>query len=140
MFLDCINYRNFKENLLSNIDIEVLDYLKSMGYSEEMKGTILFKEMIVSIIEKLLSFSSIDEYEMQELFESIQMPYSQFYFDLSRNRYDIGITTYNEYIKDAISLNEDEIPGLKAYQIALEILRNRGIEINIVPLVRKLEQ
>lgn len=142
MFLDCINinYRNSIESSLSDIDIEVNTYLENMGYSMELKGTEFFREMIVSIVEKVLNFSEMNGEEMQQLLESIRMPYSQFYFDLSRNRHDIGITSYNEYIRKAISLNENETTGLRAYQIAQEILLNRGIETNIVPFVRKLEQ
>lgn len=128
------------ENNLNEIDIEVLDYLKELGYSIDVIGIYYFKEMIVSIIEKISSFSSLEGEEMQNLLNSIKEPYSQFYFDLSRNRHDVGITTYNEYIRQALSFEENENTGLKAYQIALKIIQNRGIEINIVPFVRKLEQ
>ena len=142
MLLNCINvnYRNSKENTLNEVDMEAIDYLKKLGYSMEVIGVYYFKEMIVSIIDKILSFSSFEGEEMQKLFDSIDSPYSQFYFDLSRNKYDVGITTFNESIRQALSFEENENTGLKAYQIALQILQNRGVEINIVPFVRKLEQ
>lgn len=142
MLLDCINlkYRNSLENNLNELDIEVLTYLENMGYSMDIKGTIYFKDMIVSIIENILSFSSLYGKEMKELLENIRNPYSQFYLDLARNKNDLGINTFNQFIRQAIELNEEELTGLRAYQVALEILRNRGIDINIEPIIRKLDK
>ena len=142
MLLDCINlkYRNSIENNLNELDIEVLTYLENMGYSMDIRGTIYFKDMIVSIIENILSFSSLYGKEMKELLENIRNPYSQFYLDLARNKNDLGINTFNQFIRQAIELNEEELTGLRAYQVALEILRNRGIDINIEPIIRKLDK
>lgn len=106
----------------------------------DIKGTIYFKDMIVSIIENILSFSSLYGKEMKELLENIRNPYSQFYLDLARNKNDLGINTFNQFIRQAIELNEEELTGLRAYQVALEILRNRGIDINIEPIIRKLDK
>jgi len=142
MLLDCINlkYRNSLENNLNELDIEVLTYLENMGYSMDIRGTLYFKDMIVSIIENILSFSSLYGKEMKELLENIRNPYSQFYLDLARNKNDLGINTFNQFIRQAIELNEEELTGLRAYQVALEILRNRGIDINIEPIIRKLDK
>lgn len=142
MLLDCINlkYRNSIENNLNELDIEVLTYLENMGYSMDIRGTLYFKDMIVSIIENILSFSSLYGKEMKELLENIRNPYSQFYLDLARNKNDLGINTFNQFIRQAIELNEEELTGLRAYQVALEILRNRGIDINIEPIIRKLDK
>ena len=77
--------------------------------------------------------------EMQALLVDINNPYSQFYLDVARNKHDLGINTFNQYIRQAININEEEITGLKAYQIALDILQNRGLDLEINNLVRKLE-
>lgn len=142
MLIDCINvkYRNSIENPLNEVENEVLDYLMAQGYSLEIIGAYYFKEMVVSIISKILNFSSLDGEEMNNLIDSINSPYSQFYFDLARNKHDIGITTYNQYIRQALSLKENENTGLKAYQLALEIISDRDKKNNMSPIVRKLEQ
>ena len=139
MLLDCINfnYHNLKQQTLNELDFEILSYLENKGYSLEVRGIYLFKEMIMLIMENLLN--STDE-EKDILQENINNPYSQFYLDLARNKNDIGINTYNEYIRQAINLNKDEVTGLKAYQIALDILQNKGLYLEPEQLTRKLEK
>lgn len=141
MLLDCINlkYRNSLENNLNELDIEVLTYLENMGCSTDVRGTYYFKDMIISIIEKLLRFSSLSGEEIQELMIELNNPYSQFYLDLARNKHDLGINTFNQYIRQATSINDEEVTGLRAYQIAVDILQNRGIYIEPNAFTRKLE-
>lgn len=140
MILECINnkYNNSRESNFNEIDNEVIKYLTTLGYSVDIIGVSYFKDMIISIIEKILSFNSVEE--IKSLFEEIENPYSQFYFDLARNKYDMGITTYNEYIRKSFSFQENENTGLKAYQFALKILQGKNIEINLIPFVRKLNK
>ena len=142
MLLDCVNvkYRNSLENTLNELDIEVLTYLENSGYSMDLMGTYYFKDMVITIMEKIVSFSSLDGEEYNNLMNEINNPYSQFYLDLARNRYDLGINTFNEYIRKAINLDEKEITGLKAYQIALDILQNRELEVETKGFTRKLDK
>lgn len=146
--LDCVNakYRNTinmpqEEDFLAEGEtaVEVYHYLLSLGYCPKLKGIIFFKEMIVSIIYKITNMKSLDGEEMQELLAQINSPYSQFYLDLSRNRYDIGVKTYHEYLTTSLALNENELAGPKAFDIAVKILQNRGLEINIRPMVLSLK-
>lgn len=146
--LDCVNakYRNSinkqqEEDFLADGEtaVEVYHYLLSLGYCPKLKGIIFFKEMIVSIIYKILNMKSLDGEDMQELLAQINSPYSQFYLDLSRNRYDIGIKTYHEYLTTTLMLNENELAGPKAFDIAIKILQNKGLEINIRPMVLSLK-
>lgn len=146
--LDCVNakYRNTinmpkEEDFLADGEtaVEVYHYLLSLGYCPKLKGIIFFKEMIVSIIYKITNMKSLDGEEMQELLAQINSPYSQFYLDLSRNRYDIGVKTYHEYLTTSLALNENELAGPKAFDIAVKILQNRGLEINIRPMVLSLK-
>lgn len=146
--LDCINvkYRNAlneqkeKDYLEeSETAVEVYHYLLSLGYCPKLKGMIFFKEMIVSIIYKISNMESLDGEDMQDLLTQINSPYSQFYLDLSRNRYDIGVKTYHEYLSTNLALDENEIAGPKAFDIAIKILQNRGLEINIRPMVLSLK-
>lgn len=140
--INCVNvkYHNAMESLLSDVEIEVLDYLQAIGYSTELRGTYYFKDLIVSIIETILNISMLETKQMEELLENIKNPYSQFYLDLVRKKYDFGISSFNSFIRQDICLDEDEIIGLKAYEIAVKILQNRGTEINIIPLKLKLEK
>lgn len=146
--LDCVNakYRNTinmpkEEDFLADGEtaVEVYHYLLSLGYCPKLKGIIFFKEMIVSIIYKITNMKSLDGEEMQELLAQINSPYSQFYLDLSRNRYDIGVKTYHEYLTTSLALNENELAGPKAFDISVKILQNRGLEINIRPMVLSLK-
>lgn len=146
--LDCVNakYRNTinmpkEEDFLADGEtaVEVYHYLLSLGYCPKLKGIIFFKEMIVSIIYKITNMKSLDGEEMQELLAQINSPYSQFYLDLSRNRYDIGVKTYHEYLTTSLALNENELAGPKAFDIAVKILQNRGLEINFRQMVLSLK-
>ncbi len=146
--LDCVNakYRNSinkqqEEDFLADGEtaVEVYHYLLSLGYCPKLKGIIFFKEMIVSIIYKILNMKSLDGEEMQELLAQMNSPYSQFYLDLSRNRYDIGVKTYHEYLTTTLMLNENELAGQKALSIAIKILKNRGLIINHEPLILSLK-
>ena len=69
-------------------------------------------------------------------------PYSQFYLDIARYKYDLGINTFNEYIRQATGICEEEITGLRAHKIAVDILQNRGLEIETETenLTRKLDK
>ena len=145
--LDCVNAKYRNELIKTyNLDspeetdlaIEVYDYLLRLGYCPKHKGVIFFNEMIVSIISQISAIQELQGEEMEKLLCQIYSPYSQFYLDLSRNKYDIGVTTYHEYIREALQLEETEMAGPKAFAIAVQLLRSKGLEINIEPLVLKL--
>lgn len=140
MFTDCINLKyqeEAKDTLLKKIiSTEAANLLIEANYDFEIKGVSLFKELVEEIAYRIIT----DFDGGNELLESIQCPLSQFYMDLSRNRHDIGIKSYHQFIKLGMNFNEEDITGLKAYDFALIILQNRGMEINDQVLVRRKKQ
>ena len=73
--------------------VETLNVLEELGYSLEETGTYFYKDVIVKIIEQLQVSSSEESY--QELITDLNNDFSQFYFDIARNGYDVGLKTFH---------------------------------------------
>lgn len=106
--------------------IEILEILDQLGCPMESVGTYLFKAMILSAKESLLS--SEDDSEKKELLAEMKSPFSQFYFDIARNDLDIGVKTFHQYVGDAISkINYKNVNK----ELAQNIFKNKTKEITI---------
>ena len=77
-------------------DAKTLKILEELGYSLEETGTYFYKDVIVKAVEQLQESSSEESY--QELIEDLNNDYSQFYFDIARNGYDVGLKTFHSCI------------------------------------------
>lgn len=78
------------------LEVETLKILEELGYSLEETGTYFYKDVIVKAVEQLQESSSEESY--QELIEDLNNDYSQFYFDIARNGYDVGLKTFHSCI------------------------------------------
>lgn len=94
-------YSTYKEGNISvenltereKLAVETLNVLEELGYSLEETGTYFYKDVIVKIIEQLQVSSSEESY--QELITDLNNDFSQFYFDIARNGYDVGLKTFH---------------------------------------------
>lgn len=75
------------------LEVETLKILEELGYSLEETGTYFYKDVIVKAVEKLQESSSDENY--QELIAGLSNDFSQFYFDIARNGYDVGLKTFH---------------------------------------------
>ena len=97
-------YSTYKEGNISvenltereKLAVETLNVLEELGYSLEETGTYFYKDVIVKAVEQLQESSSEESY--QELIEDLNNDYSQFYFDIARNGYDVGLKTFHSCI------------------------------------------
>lgn len=105
-FSDAELYKSYKNGELPEnlggyeLDIRVLSLLESLGFSMHQAGTYLFKELIIKII-LILSHGGKDT--RRQLEESLNEPYSAFYFDLAQNDLDLGIKSFFGFINEALS-------------------------------------
>ena len=94
-------YKDYKKKMMpieklsqrEKKEVETLKILEELGYSLEETGTYFYKDVIVKIIEQLQVSSSEESY--QELITDLNNDFSQFYFDIARNGYDVGLKTFH---------------------------------------------
>lgn len=84
-------------NEKEKVEVETLKILEELGYSLEETGTYFYKDIIVKVIDQLQKSASDESY--QELISDLNNDYSQFYFDIARNGYDVGLKTFHSCIK-----------------------------------------
>lgn len=106
--IEKIKYAKYKDGLFDNLDadtllsMQVLELLEQSGYSLDMVGTYLFRDMIVRVSKHLNGEDTHRKMlENRELIKELSNPYSQFYADLARNDLDMGINLFHEYLEDA---------------------------------------
>ena len=106
--IEKIKYAKYKDGLFDNLDadtllsMQVLELLEQSGYSLDMVGTYLFRDMIVRVSKRLNGEDTHRKMlENRELIKELSNPYSQFYADLARNDLDMGINLFHEYLEDA---------------------------------------
>lgn len=80
------------------LDINILSLLEENGFLMNKLGTYLYKDIIKSIIKELSKENSSKEI----LINQLDNPYSQFYFNISRNEKDMGLKTFHAYIQESI--------------------------------------
>lgn len=87
-----------KENLSEEkkLEVDTLNVLELLGYPLEQTGTYFYKDIIVKIIKQMQESISIESYQM--LISALNNDYSQFYFDIARNNYDVGLKTFHNCI------------------------------------------
>lgn len=104
MYCDKKNYLEYKNgmgNSYANEDVlnlKILELLDKNGFSLDCFGTYLYKDVIKSIMECLKK----TDLDVEVLKRELSNPYSQFYFDISRNDRDMGVKTFHSYIEEAI--------------------------------------
>ena len=94
-------YKDYKKKMMpieklsqrEKKEVETLKILEELGYSLEETGTYFYKDVIVKTIEQLQVSSSEESY--QELITDLNNDFSQFYFDIARNGYDVGLKTFH---------------------------------------------
>ena len=97
-------YKDYKEGMVpieklnekEKKEVETLKILEKLGYSLTETGTYFYKDVIVKAIEQLQEATLEENY--RELIIAINNDYSQFYFDIARNNYDVGLKTFHSCI------------------------------------------
>lgn len=98
---DYLAFRSNKDMDLTvhrELELEVIRLLENLGYSLEEMGTFFYKDVIVGIVDAL---DCLTESDYKTFLESLNSPFSQFYFNLARNERDIGTKSFHEYISKA---------------------------------------
>ena len=102
-------YTNYKAGNLDDFseerlyDMEVLSILEKLGFPMDKFGTYLYKNMILKVIHHLGGTDSFgQQISRNELLCQLKSPFSQFYFDVSRNDLDMGIKTFHSYIENML--------------------------------------
>lgn len=80
------------------LDINILSLLEENGFLMNKLGTYLYKDVIRSIIKEL----GRENTSKEVLTNQLDNPYSQFYFNISRNEKDMGLKTFHAYIQESI--------------------------------------
>ena len=97
-------YKDYKKKMMpieklskrEKKEVETLKILEKLGYSLTETGTYFYKDVIVKAIEQLQEATLEENY--RELIIAINNNYSQFYFDIARNGYDVGLKTFHSCI------------------------------------------
>ena len=120
--------------------VRFLSILDRLGFPMDEAGTHLYKDVIIAAYDELLGCS--DE-EKEEKANSLKLEmhdmYSNFYHVIARDEYDIGNTTFHNYIAKSVGMRksnddtlEDAIFGIdyveedyytQAYRIASYIVK-----------------
>lgn len=89
---------------IQKLNVEIIDLLKSLGFSLDMEGTYLLTDVVMAAyiflhnaMENGADYNLYYSY-LQRLMKN---PYSQFYFDLARNEHAMGTTTMHNRINSA---------------------------------------
>lgn len=102
------SYIKYKNGIKANVDDEellsfnILSLLERLGFSVDLIGTYLYKDVIIKISNYLLS-NDANKDVYNNLLSDLKNKYSQFYVDIARNELDMGITTFHNYINEAVS-------------------------------------
>lgn len=121
------NLKNFK-NTDEQINFDILSLLEKMGFLINKLGIYYYKDVIFKIIKQLYQIDEplLEEYYNNVLKRNLVDPYSQFYFDLARNEYDIGIKTFHICIENSFNTLDQT---KEAYQLLLEMINESEEEI-----------
>lgn len=89
---------------VQEINIEIIDLLRNLGFSLEMEGTYLLADVVMAAY--IFLYNAIENGTDYNLYYSylqrlMKNPYSQFYFDLARNEHAMGTTTMHNRINSA---------------------------------------
>lgn len=97
-------YKDCKEGRITPLDlteeeqkeINTLSILENLGYPMTETGTYFYKNVIIRAMDELQQIKTEQDYV--DLMSTMANNYSQFYFDIARNEYDIGLTTFHSCI------------------------------------------
>ncbi len=99
-----LKYKNYKagktklEDLTEEeqLEMNILSVLESLGYPMKQTGTYFYKGIIIRAMDQLQQITPEQGYI--ELMATMANNYSQFYLDIARNEYDVGLTTFHSCI------------------------------------------
>ncbi len=89
---------------VQKLNVEIINLLKSLGFSLEMEGTYLLADVVMAAY--IFLHNAMENGNDYDLYYSylqrlMKNPYSQFYFDLARNEHAMGTTTMHNRINSA---------------------------------------
>lgn len=100
---------NFNQNIDEYIDsnnkelqITILMYLKKLGFNIKEEGTLLFMQTLSMLINEIREASKESPDALQNLYEQVEYPFSQFYFNIARNLHSMGVKSYHNLIRLSI--------------------------------------
>ncbi len=108
---DKLEFKQYKEGIVENketyFEMCILDLLSRLGLPIGQMGTTILKEMIIKIVDYLNTAKDLDDGEIiKRLTNAIEQPYSQFYLDIARGIFGIGITTCHQHIMEAFDAQD----------------------------------
>lgn len=96
-----LEYKNGVKKDYSSDEISsllIIELLDKNGFSLDCLGTYLYKDVVKNVIGCMKNPGN----NLEQLRMDLSNPYSQFYFDISRNDRDMGVNTFHSYIEEAI--------------------------------------
>ena len=93
------------------LEVDILKILESLGYPIDQTGTYFYKDIIVKAMKKIQNAKTEEEYVC--LIMEMNYNYSQFYFDIARNDYDIGLKTFHNCIELSYQSKKNQNSSLK---------------------------
>lgn len=102
--LAVLKYKNYKDGKIKledlteeeQLEMKTLNVLENLGYPMDETGTYFYKDIIIRSMNQLQQIET--EQDFIELMVTMANNYSQFYFDIARNEYDVGLTTFHSCI------------------------------------------
>ena len=99
-----LKYKNYKDGKITledlkeeeQLEMNTLSILENLGYPMDKTGTYFYKDIIIKSMDKLQQIETEQDYI--ELMTAMANSYSQFYFDIARNKYDVGLTTFHSCV------------------------------------------
>lgn len=138
-------------------DIVILETLEKLGYPMNHIGTFLYKNVILSVLERLENVETRrDVYKCKGLIAELKDGLSPFYYNLSRRELNLGVKPFHWRIEEAISkidnekidkllfygifckYNDDMDYGEQAFLIAAYVAGHMKPDILKVPKIKKL--
>ncbi len=99
------DYNQYREgNAKETTSVKILSLLDNLGYPMDELGTYLYKELIENIIERIKNVNTFEEIkECREYLKDLRKEYSQTYHSIAREDLELGISSFHEYIREALS-------------------------------------
>ena len=111
---DEVKYKEYKKGNIEEFseyelkEMEIISILEKLGYPLDELGTHLYKETIMYAQEEISSFDRKDVAKAEDLLESMNDAYSNFYNIIAREDLEMGLKKFHKFIGQAIDKIDNE--------------------------------
>lgn len=106
-YVDSKNNSKEETEKLDEKQVKFLSVLDKLGFPMNEVGTYLYKDVLMSTYDEIMSFSKEDASEKAEyLLEELNDKYSNLYHMIAREEYDIGNNVFHYYITKAFGMRD----------------------------------